>query len=74
MSRGPWDGITHLCAVTKIFVQNFKGRYCLTVTNNTESPHLLNIGVLLLKITAYSDMTQTGEFFLIIVNIPESWP
>ena len=28
------------------------------MTNNIESPHLINIGVLFLKITAYSDMTQ----------------
>jgi len=34
------------------------GRYYPSMTNNIESPHLINTGVLFLKITAYSDMTQ----------------
>jgi hypothetical protein len=34
------------------------GRYYPSLTNDTESPHWINSGVLFLKITAYSDMTN----------------
>jgi hypothetical protein len=42
------------------------GRYYPSMTNNTESPHWINSGVLFLKITACSDMTHTAALFLII--------